>query len=802
MRYRFEGCELDTAVYRLTVAGRTEPVEPQVFDLLAYLIEHRDRVVSKEELLDNIWGNRFVSESTLTSRVKSARRAIGDDGRAQRYIRTVQGRGYQFVSPVEEDGADSPAPAVAVTSPQIDASELAVATTPLIGRQQELSDLADLMGGTRLLTLTGMGGVGKTRLAVELATRIGDRYADGVRFVALTRVRDPALVAGLVLETLVPRSDGTGTPELLLREWLRGRTMLLVLDNFEHVADAAPLVSDLLRSSPGLSVLTTSRERLRLAGEQVYEVLPLDIDGEVDGDLGMPDALALFEQSARAADPSFAIDEKNRNDVAAICRSLDGLPLALELAGPRVRLLPTRFLRERLASRVDALSAGMRDHPERHQTIRAAIAWSYDLLHPSERRLFNRMAVFAAPASLEAIEDVCGGEDDDEILSDLASLVDKSMVRRVDHHAVEPRFTMLELLHEFASEQFDAAAEHDEIRHRHAAHFAELVAGYEDARWGEAAGYWIDAIHEHLPDVRTAFDWSSNTGDHRTAGKIAASLYGYLDVHPEPVARWTKQALEWIDELDPLSIGELHLEAGYLEYIQGRTDATHHHWSQALAAFRDFAHPRYVGLGLAFVAGTHIGSTADYGRAQALCSEALDLARETGEQQTLAHVLNIKGELARLHGDDDLAATAYQAALDATRAGGDRGTESAILGNLAYLARHRGAYDEAQDLGRESLRMCWALGLRMLAAWRVSELAGAELGLGAPDRAARLVGASDAALANLGAARGAGDQSEHDDVLRELERVLGADRLAELRAEGAAMTLEECVRYALDEQVM
>lgn len=797
MRFRFEGYELDTAAHQLTVGGRIEPVEPQVFDLLAYLLQHRDRVVTKEELLDNIWGNRFVSESTLTSRVKGARRAVGDDGRSQRIIRTVHGRGYQFIAPIHE-GAAGPSDGPGEARPA-DASVLAVSGTRLVGREHELSDLVDLVGGARLLTLTGPGGVGKTRLAAELANRVSGRYTDGVWFVALARARDPSLVPSLVVEALDPRAGGTSEPELLLREWLRGREVLLVLDNFEHVADVAPLVSDLLHWSPRLSVLTTSRERLRLAGEQVYEVVPLgtDIAGD-DPDQPLPDALALFEQSARAVDPSFVIDEKNRDDVTAICRSLDGLPLALELAAVLIRVLPTRLFRDRLARRIGSLSGGMRDRPGRHQTMRATIAWSYDLLPAAQQRLFERLGVFAAPASLDAIEDVCADAREVDLLADLAGLVDKSLVRRVAGTTGDPRFTMLELLREFAVEQLEATADSGQIRHRHAVYFADLVARYEETRWGEAAAYWLDAIHEQIADIRAAFDFSSGAGDHRTAGRIAASMYSYIDAHPDPVARWTRQALEWTDELDPLTVGQLRFAAGYLEFVRARMDAARDHCSQALALFQDGGHTRYAALGLAFIGATYIGRTADYERALGMCTEAIDLAERTGEQLILAHTLNIKGEIARVHGDDDAAGVAYEAALQAARNSGDRGTLARVLGNLAYVARHRGAHDEAQRLGREALRTSWEIGLRKMAALGVSELSGAELGLGRAERAARLIGAADAALEMLGADRDPGDRPEHDDIVEELERVVGGHKFSALHAEGAAMTLEDAVRYALD----
>jgi predicted ATPase/DNA-binding winged helix-turn-helix (wHTH) protein len=778
--YRFGRCEVDTDSYGLRVDGQPEPVEPQVFDVLVHLIRHRDRVVTKNELLDEIWGDRFVSESALTSRLKSLRRAVGDDGRAQHTVRTVHGRGYQFVATVREEaraaGGDTP-------SEPLPAAALPEPPTPLVGRVHDLDVLTALAATTRLLTLTGPGGVGKTRLAVALARALAPAFSDGACFIPLAEVRDAAKVTDFIVDELGLEVGAAGEALRALCERLRQHHLLLVLDNFEHVVEAAPLVSEVLAAAPRVTVLATSRERLRLGGEVVYDVQPLAVDAVGDE---VPPALALFEQHAAAVVPGFRLTSGNAGDVHAVCRAVDGLPLAIELAAARVHVLPPQLLRARLT--VSLAAAGRRDLPDRQQNVRAAIRWSYDLLAPHERRLLLQLALFAAPVSLEAVEDVWPAAEAVDAVTTLGSLVDKSLVHRVQGRRGEPAYTMLELVKEFGSGLVEElpADERDAVHRRHAEHLARSLAEVEEARWGPAAADWIDVVNERMADIRRAHDWAAAAGAHRLAAAIVGPLaaYWHRQGHHDQGAAWTTQALEWSDELDPLCLGHVRLAAGYLEFARQRLATAREQWAAAQEAYRRAGHERYVAFVESHLAATRIGDPSHYAESLEQCDRCAEIGRRRGELPMVAQALNIKGEIARVQGDMEVARAAYEEALAATRASGDRRHESVVLANFAYLALHDGNPAEARRVAVEALTLCWSLGQRMLSTFSVGELAGAELALGRPERAARLVGASDAALERLRASRHPGDQPPHEQVMAELLAVLGPARLAELRAEG------------------
>jgi predicted ATPase/class 3 adenylate cyclase len=414
---------------------------------------------------------------------------------------------FQLIAP------DLPATFPALTTLDARHTNLPAQPTALIGREQDVAAISTLLrrAAVRLVTLTGPGGIGKTRLSLQVAAELVEQFADGVYFVDLAPIRDPQLVSTAIAETLGVREAGNQPLLVTLKEYLRDKRMLLLLDNFEHLLDAAALVADLLAIAAQLKVLATSREMLHLRGEQEVGVDPLAVPDPAHlpalDQLSQYAAVALFIQRVQASQPSFQVSNANAPALAEICVRLDGLPLAIELAAARVKLFPPEALLARLSSRLALLTGGPRDLPARQQTLRHTIAWSYDLLNEAEQALFRRLGVFVGGCTIEAAEAVCNvnGDLPLDVVDGLAALVDKSLVKQVEAMDGEPRFTMLETIREYALEQLAANGELEALRQRHAAFFVTLAETEKLARPSIGRGW-------------TAWSWSTPTSVRRWCG--------------------------------------------------------------------------------------------------------------------------------------------------------------------------------------------------------------------------------------------------------------------------------------------
>ncbi|HTL85893.1 MAG TPA: winged helix-turn-helix domain-containing protein [Acidimicrobiia bacterium] len=506
MLLRFANCELDLQRIVLRRDGEEVKLEPRAFDVLAYLVQHRGSVVRKEELLDEIWGGRFVSESALTTRIKSIRQAVDDDGTRQAIIRTVHGKGYEFVATVETL-AD-----VSATAPPPTIPGLGTAIQPLIGRDALMALLVDALASHRLITLVGPGGVGKTSVGLELARATAAHYADGVHVIELVSVVDDEATSAAFATAIDVNVRRGSSIDDAITELLRPRQCLLLLDNCEHLIESvAALVSRILSEAPNVSIVATSREPLAVAGEQLWSVEPLSTAaaGNLTAEeaVAIP-AVALFVERARAADPTFELDAATTPIVVEICRRLDGIPLAIELAAARTRVLGVSEIARRLDERFALLKAMRRGSDPRHRAMHDAISWSYDLLQPDEQELFTALSVFAGSFDLNSAEALVP---DGDILDLLTRLTERSMLAVRAQPGATTRYELLETLRDYGRACLDDDRAVN-LFTSHASHFASVAASVAAAQCGPGEAAAMRTADASFPDLRSAQRFAVEVG--------------------------------------------------------------------------------------------------------------------------------------------------------------------------------------------------------------------------------------------------------------------------------------------------
>jgi predicted ATPase len=720
----------------------------------------------------------------------------------------------------------------------------------LIGREREVAAAQQLLlrEDVRLVTFTGPGGTGKSCLALQMTESLASSFSAGVFFIPLASITDPGIVASTVAQVLGVREIPGWSLEDSLKEAVRQGAhapMLLVLDNFEHVVAAASLLSDLLSVAPGLKILTTSRAALQLYGEHEFPVPPLAFPDprHLPAAAALRDypAIALFEDRAQAVKPDFALTEANAAAVAEICARLDGLPLAIELAVARIKLLPPEAMLSRLQSRLRLLTGGSRDRAVRQQTLRGAIDWSYELLSPMEQKLFCRMAVFVGGCTLEGAEAVCGAlEDlDVEILDGLGALVNQSLLERVTTVADEARFRMLETIREYALELLAESREAPVIRQAHAAYYVLLAEDGDSKFGGPDETAWLQRFDSEHDNFRAALDGLKESGRADWGLRMGAALWRYWEVreHLAEGARRLSDVLARPGAQPPTELRARALfGAGVLTGTRGEYAAAIELFRQSAAIRREMGDDKSVAVSVNALAVTTqkqgdlpaarslfeeslelwrvlgdrmavsralsnlasvVKAQEDYPAARALAEESLIESLAIGDRAGAALTLGNLGDLAREQNDAKAARTFYEESLAAFRDLGDPWGTAGALTDLGSLAREQGDSAAARALFTESLELFEALGHRRGIARLLEELACSAAAHGIPRGALRLAGAAAALRETIGAPLTPAELSKLERSLEPARTKLGAAESASAWKEGRAMPIEKVMEPAL-----
>lgn len=763
-------------------------------------------------------------------------------------------------------------PPTSPVSRQGEPNRLPQPVSSFIGREREMADVHHLLDVARLVTLTGPPGTGKTRLAVQLAAAVpaatsdrhDGRFPDGISFVPLASIADPELVPSAIAQTLGMREVPNRAPIASLEDHLSHRRALLILDNFEHVLAAAPIVSQLLASCPHLTILVTSRAALRLSGEHEFSVPPLPVPedrGPVHWEqIAACDAVRLYVERAAAMKSGFHLTDQNAPAVAELCRRLDGLPLAIELAAARSRLFPPYALLARLGplsrggrpgdqtphgSSLKLLRGGARDVPSRQQTLRNAIEWSYRLLTSDEQLLFAQLSVFAGGWTLEAAEAVCAAEagEELEVMDGIASLVDKSLVQAGEEmrDAEALRFSLLETIREYAREQLVALGEEaTAVRRRHAAYFLAFAREADAHYWGPEQSLWQKRLHRELANLRAALAWARDSGEDAMALQLAGSLRmfwfdsglrtegrAWLEstlAHTPATDRTADRAAAllaagdcnwllgdfaaaraqfeeslriWHELGDPCGRAWALHELAVIATEQGEEMEARHLTEEALALARTVGERPLIALTLHGLSLAAVRHNDQEG-ARARIEESRQVWRELGDSEHLSLASNTLGDLARASGQYEEAAQRYQESLALIGEEGPQGWRALYLHNLGHATSHLGDKQQARALFAEALVRYQDVGDRRGVLECVASLAGL-LADTDPERTARLVGAATALADAMGTRPSQLNRTDYDNTLATAHHRLGDEAFEVAWRHGRSLTLELAVADALED---
>lgn len=663
---------------------------------------------------------------------------------------------------------------------------LPAAPNPLVGRERELGMLAEMIArpDVRLLVLTGAGGSGKTRLAIEAARRAAGSFANGAILVDLAPVSDPSLVAGTIARVVgVPEAEGESAGTELARA-LRSFELLLVLDNAEHLRAAAPLFADLVRHAPRLTLIVTSRAVLHISGEHVFPVAPLAVE----------DAAELFRQRALALEPDAdLVAGENEGHVREICRRVDGLPLAVELAAARVGTLTLTALLERLDARLGILTTGPRDLPARQQTLRETIDWSVDLLTPEERRGLARFSVFPSSASLEAAETVC-----DASLDTIASLVDHNLLQRTVV-AGRTRLSLLGVVREYAAELLDLdGAERGRTWTRLAEWCLALAEEAEPQLSGDRQTEWLDVLEAEHDSISAALDhlYEQEERELQFALAVLLSRFWYVRGYLAEGRRRLERALEYATQQRPAQRRRASTAAASLALLQGDYATARRFAEDALDAARASDEPHFVANALSNL-GAILLAGGDHRRAATALEEAVRLGRETGDERIAALAINNLGDLALTTGDYDRAGPLFEESLELLRKRNDVANIARSLFNGGAVELMQGHAERAGSRFRESLELSRTTGDREDIAWSLLGLAAAEVEHGDGEHAAVLLGAAREVLEQMAAAFKPFERELDRRTEQRCRELCGTQRHEAAVARGASLPLDEVIELAL-----